>query len=103
MKPRVVYQTHGLRYTREYRVWVGMRDRCYNPNAKSFVNYGGRGITVCDRWNVSFLNFFEDMGYRPGDGFDLARINPNGNYEPGNVMWQTHALNMKNLRRRSAY
>jgi hypothetical protein len=62
--------------------------RCVDPENKSYPRYGGRGVTVCDRWRNSFEAFIEDMGERP-DGHQLDRKDPNGNYEPGNCRWTT--------------
>lgn len=80
-----------------YRSWVHMRHRC-NPNGKnsSFKHYGGRGITVCERWQV-FANFVADMGNRPG-GYSLDRIDVNGHYEPGNCRWATWSQQAANKR-----
>ena len=73
----------------EYRSWISMKTRCYNPASNRFYRYGGRGIIVCDRWLYSFENFLADMGPRP-KGTTLDRFpNKNGNYEPGNCRWAT--------------
>lgn len=80
----------GKKPTREYRTWVTMNQRCYNESSPDYPNYGGRGITVCERWRESFQNFLDDMGNRPA-GKSLDRFpNKNGNYEPSNCRWATH-------------
>ncbi len=78
---------HGMTSSREYRSWASMIQRCYNPKSKAYKNYGGRGITVCERWR-SFANFYIDMGPRP-QGTSIHRHEVNGNYEPGNCKWAT--------------
>lgn len=80
----------------EHRVWNGMISRCERPNHKSYPRYGGRGITICARWRNSFVAFFEDMGPRPSLEYSLDRINPNGNYEPGNCRWSTAKEQQRN-------
>ncbi len=79
-----------------YTSWKTMRQRCNNPNNTNYHHYGGRGITICDRWD-SFANFIEDMGERP-EGLTLERRNTNGNYNPTNCYWATQSQQITNRR-----
>ncbi|MEY9421532.1 hypothetical protein ABIF69_007974 [Bradyrhizobium japonicum] len=76
-----------------------MIQRCTNPHTKAFKNYGGRGITICDRWRRSFEAFLADMG-EPPDGHTLDRKNNDGCYEPDNCRWATRAEQKLNQRPR---
>ncbi len=94
-------ETVGAKPTTEYRAWVSMLTRCYNPNTKYWKHYGGRGIAVCERWRNNYENFLADMGRRPGRGYSIDRYPDNdGNYEPGNCRWATAKQQAANKRRR---
>lgn len=82
--------------TRTFRIWHGMRQRCENSRATGFKNYGGRGITVCERWN-DFANFLADMGEAP-DGKSLERAKNDGPYSPGNCVWASGETQHNNKR-----
>lgn len=85
--------------TKEYRAWIGMIQRCHNPNDSRWKYYGGRGISVCRRWRDSFADFLGDMGVAP-EGYWLDRINNDLGYQPDNCRWITPRESANNRRQR---
>lgn len=89
---------HGCYKTPEYTVWLNMKQRCSNQNHPCYNHYGGRGITVCERWN-SFQLFIRDMGARPTSDHWIERRENNKGYEPDNCYWATASNQSRNTRR----
>jgi hypothetical protein len=94
---------HGQIKTAEYRAWVSMKTRCYNPNVREYAKYGGRGIQVHPAWRNSFPQFLKDVGKKPSSEHSLDRKDNNGHYEPGNVRWATKKQQVANRRPRSEW
>jgi len=92
------YSQHGQHHRREYNIWKGMLHRCHNPESKDFPRWGGRGITVCERWRESVLNFIEDMSECPGPGYSIDRIDNDRGYTPDNCRWATQREQGRNTR-----
>jgi hypothetical protein len=89
--------TKNKQQTNEYVIWNGIKNRCYNTKNISYKNYGGRGIKLCEEWH-DFSKFLKDVGFRPSKDHSLDRINPNGDYEPGNCRWATKKEQAANRR-----
>lgn len=87
-------RTHGMSRQKEFRVWLAMLDRCMNPDNRGYFRYGGRGIAVCERWKT-YEHFLADMGPLP-TGYEIDRIDNDGNYEPDNCQWSTDKQQSRN-------
>lgn len=88
---------HGQRNSTHYKVWNSMITRCENPEREDYKYYGGRGIKVCESWH-DINNFIGDMGERP-EGYEIERIDVDGDYEPSNCIWLDHKGQMRNTTR----
>lgn len=88
---------HGMHNTSTYRAWRSMASRCNNPKNKRYKDYGGRGISIYERWN-NFENFYKDMGVKP-KGKSLDRIDNDKGYEPSNCKWSTPTEQLNNTRK----
>lgn len=95
-----VQSTHGMRYTTEYNSWQAMISRCTRKTHQSYPYYGGRGISICKKWD-SFENFIKDMGKKPTQQHTIDRIDNDKNYTPNNCRWATKKQQAKNKRKKN--
>jgi len=94
----IIHGHGGKNKSKTYKSWDHMIQRCKNKNTANYHNYGGRGITVCERW-LKFENFLEDMGEKPSPNHQIDRVNNDGNYCPENCKWSTKGEQIRNTRR----
>ena len=94
-----VHRTHNQRNTRLYRIYAGIKSRCYNPNEPHYKDYGGRGVGMCKEWLDDFVAFYD---WSVNNGYDeklsIDRIDNDGNYEPSNCRWTTQKVQNNNKR-----
>lgn len=92
------YKRGHRKESKEYKSWCHIKQRCFNPNSKSFKHYGARGITMCDEWKNSYSAFLDSVGRCPSDKVSIDRIDNLGNYAPGNCKWSNYSEQNKNRR-----
>ena len=98
-RTRALHTKHGESHrTAEHRIWKGIVRRCTKPTDQAFRHYGGRGITVCERWRSDYLAFLADVGRRPTETAELDRIDNERGYEPANVRWTDRRTQTRNTR-----
>lgn len=91
------FRKHGMKGTKLYKTWENMKQRCNNIKHPTYKYYGGRGITLCDRWNL-FVNFAEDMSDGYAENLTLDRINNDAGYSKSNCRWVSYATQSRNTR-----
>ena len=92
---------HGLKGTRLYTIWVDIKKRTLNPKNKRYIDYGGRGITICEEWKNDFMPFYDwamSNGYEENKGLSIDRIDNDGGYSPENCRWTTKTIQTRNQR-----